>query len=279
MAVKAKDSQAEEPKKGEGSNEQVSNVFDQVGNTPTETKEEKTDQASEPSVPLSEVKTLLSDFKKEMELDFERKLKERLDAERKHTEAKREVAQKQEHGKEVIDDYLEKPVTFFSYHSSYSFHGDMRMGRESLPPGGKIKFKNLIRTRRRGERGVQVISISVANIQSRSQVEFMRTSPLYGIIFHESMDQSLTVDAMWAQKLVEAHQQVGRMSDQDIIARCTVEKINLSTDIQLMRKLLTERVAERSKAQMDMLHAKMAQQVQQMTSTEDGALRSLTQKN
>jgi hypothetical protein len=226
-----------------------------------EVKQEQTEV-----VPVSAMKEML----REMQKEFDEKLERRLQEERALVKAKAEIKEDTDYAADILDDYIEEPVVFFSYHSDYSFHGDVRRGKECLPPQGKVKFKNLIRSKRRGEKGIQVISVSTAQIQSKAQLEFLRTSPFYGIIFHESINKALSVDAMWAQKLIEANQQVQRMTEANVISRCSQEGIPLSQDLQLMRKMLTEHLAKKSQAQFDSLQNGMRSAVKSMTAmTED----------
>lgn len=230
-----------------------------------EVKEEVVAPEAPQMVALSDVQKMMMDLQE----DFERKLNERLKEERKLTEGKRSVNESVDYTKELVDDYLAIPVTFFSYQSSYSFHGDMRRGKESLPPGGMVRFKNLIRSRRRNGSQIQVVSVSTVTVKSRELLDFLRSSPYFGILFHETINQALTVDALWAQKLIEANQQVQRMSDATIIQRCSQEQIPLSQDIQLMRKQLTEFVAKRAKAQFDSIQNGLSESVRKMTSNVD----------
>ena len=206
----------------------------------------------------------------EMQKDFKKELEIRLQEERKLFEGRKTVRENEDYGKELVDDYLDKPVTFFSYHSNYTYAGDIRRGRESVPPGGMVKFKNLIRSKRRNGGNTQVISISTASIHSKELLDFMRQSPYFGIIFHETINQALTIDALWAQKLIEANSQVQRMSDPSVIDRCAQEGIPLSTDIQLMRRQLIDLVAQKAKAQYENVNNEIRTKLAKMTTPEEG---------
>lgn len=240
--------------------------------------ETKTETKVEVEAPKEEVKAnpemiskdVVREMMAEMQRDFKQELNLRLQEERKLFEGRKAIKEGEDYGKDLVDDYLEKPVTFFSYHSNYIYAGDIRKGKESVPPGGVLKFKNLIRSKRRNGTSTQVISISTVSVQSKELLDFMRQSPYFGIIFHETIDQALTVDALWAQKLIEANQQVQRMSDPSVIDRCAKEGIPLSTDTHLMRRQLIELVAEKAKAQYENVNNEIRNKLAKMTSPEEG---------
>jgi hypothetical protein len=135
-----------------------------------------------------------------------------------------------------------------------SIHGDKRRGIEALPPAGPIKFKPLIRTKRKGARGeTQVVSVSSVSVNSIEVVEYLRGHSQFGIAFYENMESAMNIDSTWAQKLVEAQQSIGRLSDMQIIARAKQEGMSVSQSVDGMRRSLVELTAKRAKEQQDRL--------------------------
>ena len=147
---------------------------------------------------------------------------------------------------DLTDDWMDNPVVFFAFSINFSIHGDKKMGVESSPPQGAIKFNPIVRTKKQGRRGEEVISVSSVKVQSKSVAEYLRNHSQFGIAFFEDMESVLNINSSWAQKLVEANTFIHRMSDQKVIARCKQEMIPIGTDITKMRKALVEKVAEKS---------------------------------
>jgi hypothetical protein len=176
----------------------------------------------------------------------------------KFNKSKAEIEEGAEYIDDLEDDWLEVPVVFFAYSFEFSIHGDKKMGKESAPPHGVVKFKPVIRTKRQGRRGEEVISVSSVKIQSKAVAEYLRNHSQFGIAFFENMDSVLNMNTDWAQRLIEANQSIQRLSDQQIISRCRQEGITIGTDISKMRKTLVEKIAKKSiKHQEDMIYGKL----------------------
>jgi hypothetical protein len=122
---------------------------------------------------------------------------------------------------------------------------------EETPPHGAIRFSPLIRTKRKGQKSVQVISVSSVKIQSKSVVEWLRSHSQFGIAFYENMGSAINVDSTWAQKMIEAQQSISRLSDMQMIARAKQEGISVTQSPEGMRKQLIELQAKRSIEQQD----------------------------
>jgi hypothetical protein len=83
----------------------------------------------------------------------------------------------------------------------------------------------------------------------------------------------MSVDATWAQKMVEAQQSITRLSDIQVIARAKQEGISVSQSPEGMRRQLVENMAKRSVDQQDkMLYGNLRNSVLD----KDG--RSITEK-
>lgn len=154
---------------------------------------------------------------------------------------------------DLEDDWLDVPVVFFAFSFNFSIHGDKKRGNESEPPGGAVRFVPLIRTKRKGQKGVQVISVSSVKVHSKALVEYLRGHSQFGIAFYENMESAMSVDATWAQKMVEAQQSISRLSDIQIIARAKQEGISVSQSPESMRRQLVEKQAKEAIARQDQM--------------------------
>lgn len=241
-------------------------VFEEV-NAPLQELEQEVEfvePKQEPSIPLSTVQQWMQD----LESKFTNQLNKI-----KMSSAKQELDDTISYVADLEDDWLEKPVVFFAFSLNFSIHGDKKRGLESLPPNGAIKFKPLIRTRRKKGRDVQVVSVSSVKVQSKSELEYLRGHSQYGIAFYENMESAMNVDSTWAQKMVEAQQSISKLNDMQIIARAKQEGITISQSPESMRRQLVELTAKRSISQQDrMLYGNLR------NSTLDGEGRIITEK-
>lgn len=209
-----------------------------------EEKVEVVKEVKEESIPLSFVQKMMQ----EMEDKFTAQINKL-----KTASAKKELDSDLDYVSELEDDWLEVPVVFFAFSFNFSIHGDKKRGIESEPPHGAIKFKPLIRTKRKSGKEVQVVSVSSVKIQSKSVVEYLRDHSQYGIAFYENMESAMNIDSTWAQKMVEAQQSIGRLSDMQVIARAKQEGISVSQSPERMRRELVEITAKRAIAQQERL--------------------------
>lgn len=207
----------------------------------TEKKAEvKTEPAviSTPTISLEDVQKLLA----EQNAKFEAKLKEVT------TQAK--VDSKQALIDEEQDDYMDDPATFFVFASSYSILGDKIRGKETIPPNGKIRFTNVLRTRTRGgNNGDKIISVSSHVTHSKTTAEWLRNCTAFGLEIFEDMNTVHSVDADWAQRLVAANSIVQNFSDHAVLSRCKQEGIPISTDLHNLRRELTTVIAKKNEDQ------------------------------
>ena len=202
------------------------------------------EEIKEDSIPLSFVQKMM----KEMEDKFTNQINKL-----KTANAKKELDDDLEYVSDLEDDWLDVPVVFFAFSFNFSIHGDKKRGVDTEPPHGAIKFKPLIRTKRRSGKETQVISVSSVKIQSKSVVEYLRSHTQYGIAFYENMESAMNIDSTWAQKMVEAQQSIGKLSDMQVIARAKQEGISVSQSPEKMRRELVETTAKRSIAQQERL--------------------------
>lgn len=144
----------------------------------------------------------------------------------------------------VIDDYMDVPAVFFCFSQEYNVHGDVRQGREILPPLGFVKFKPVYRYHRKAARGVDVIAVSQTVIRSKEQTEWMRNHSLMGIKFFENIEDVRSIDTTFAEKMAEQSSRISRMSDLQIIERAKAENIPVHEDIAKLRKQLVQKLAQ-----------------------------------
>jgi hypothetical protein len=219
----------------------TSNVFEMDDTTTQEveetTIETKDIEAREESLPLSLVQKMM----KEMEDKFMNQINKLTSAVRTTNEYSDD-----EYINDLQDDWLEIPVVFFAFSFNFSIHGDKKRGMEDEPPGGPVRFVPLIRTKKKGQKGIQVISVSSVKINSKGLVDYLRSHSQFGIAFYENMESAMNIDATWAQKMVEAQQSISRLSDMQVIARAKQEGISVTQSPEGMRKQLVEKHARES---------------------------------
>ena len=200
-------------------------------------KEEK-----EESIPMSLVQKMLN----ELEQKFTSKINKL-----KVQSSRSEMDDDLQYVRDLEEDYMEIPSIFFSFSINYSIHGDNKRGMDSEPPQGPIKFKPLIRTKKRGQRGTQVVSVSSVKVHSKEVADYLRNHSHFGIAFYENVDSAMNVDSTWAQKMIEAQQSISRLSDMQVIARSKQEGIAVTQSPEAMRKMLVDRDAKRRIAQQE----------------------------
>lgn len=232
-----------------------------------ETKKEEVKE--EPTFSLTTVQKMMKDaeermmnmFKSQMSKMNLSKDKEELDADLAYVQ-------------ELQDDWLENPVVFFAFSYQFSIHGDMRRGIETIPPQGAIRFKPVIRTKRKRGKETQVISVSSVVVHSKEVVDYLRSHTQYGILFFENVESAMNVDATWAQKMVEAQTAISRLSDIQVISRAQQEGIAVSQSPEDMRRQLVEKMAKRSIEQ----HERMLYGSIQKSIVDKGTGRSIIEK-
>jgi hypothetical protein len=224
--------------------QETSNVFDET-NTTEEVIEKKSEE-KEDAIPLSLVQRMMREVEDRLTNQFSSQISKLKEAAKKSP-----LDEDLEYVAELEDDWLEQPVVFFAFSFNFSIHGDKKKGLEETPPHGAIRFAPLIRTKRKGQKSVQVISVSSVKIQSKSVVEWLRGHSQFGIAFYENMGSAINVDSTWAQKMIEAQQSISRLSDMQMIARAKQEGISVTQSPEGMRKQLIELQAKRSIEQQD----------------------------
>jgi len=259
----------------------VSNVFSEENAVITEEVKGGVSEAVvevKAGISEEELEVILAREREKMQTEFQKIMREEFQKNEALSAGKKEIASDLKRGEDLIDDWLETPVTFFSYSFTYSLFSDMRQGKESIPPNGMIKFKTLIRRIVKSDRGVTTTSVCVAKSNSRAEVEWLRSSPLFGITFQESISGTTTMDASMAQVLIASNQEVNKLNDYDVITKCRAYNLPILTDVQVMRKNLTQHLADMKKAASDKYYANQMQQMANMTENESGKLERLIER-
>jgi hypothetical protein len=226
-------------------------------------------EKKEDALPVSLVEKMMKELEEKLFNKFTSQINKL-----KTAEAQKEIDADLQYVEELQEDWLEQPVVFFAFSMNFSIHGDKKRGVESNPPHGAIKFKPLVRTKRKRSRDVQVISVSSIKVNSQLEVDYLRNHSQYGIAFFENMTSAMAVDSTWAQKMMEAQQSISRLSDMQIIARVQQEGLSVTNSPEAMRRQLVELTAERAKNQQDkMLYGSLKQ-----SSLERGTNRVITEK-
>ena len=147
------------------------------------------------------------------------------------------------------EDYLESEVLFFCYTFSFSIFGDVRFGQQvSTPYNTAISFKPLHRYKRpgRSDRSSDVISVSVAKIRSKQEVEWLRGHSLFGIKFFESHSDVENIDNEFADTLANVSYEFNRMSQHEIVTRAKSEGMDITNPNPMeLKRRLVYKLAER----------------------------------
>lgn len=248
---------------------ETENTVFEESNAPEMKEEKVVIEKKEDALPVSMVEKMMKELEEKLFNKFSSQIN-KLKTARAQEELDSDLAYVQD----LQEDWLEQPVVFFAFSMNFSIHGDKKRGVESTPPHGAIKFKPLVRTKRKRSRDVQVISVSSIKVNSKEEVEYLRNHSLYGIAFFENMTSAMAVDSTWAQKMMEAQQSITRLSDMQVIARIQQEGLSVTNSPEAMRRQLVEITAERSKAQQDkMLYGSLKQ-----SNLERGTNRVITEK-
>ena len=214
-----------------------------VANEDNAKTQEVVNEPKEESLPLSMVQKMMQDIEERLTNKFKNQMSK--------MSAAPELTEDESYMKEIEDDWLDQPVVFFAYSFNFSIHGDKKRGELTTPPHGAVKFKPLIRTKRKKGKQTEVVSVSSVKVQSKAEVEYLRNHSQYNIAFYENMESALNVDSMWAQKMIEAQQSISRLSDMQMIQRAKAEGIPVTDKPEAMRRQLVEITAKRAIKQHD----------------------------
>ena len=148
-----------------------------------------------------------------------------------------------------VEDYLDVPSTFFCYSFSYTLFGDVKFGRQVKSPyGTPVKFKPLYRYKRKGSTRFDnaTVSVSVATIRSKQELEWLRSHSLFGIKFFEKIGDAQNADVTFSEKVVETSNRLNSMSQFEVIERAKVEGLRVTDDVDDIKRRLCFHLAEKN---------------------------------
>lgn len=147
-----------------------------------------------------------------------------------------------------MEDFLDTPKTFFSYKFIYTIYDDFRYGTAIKTPYGRpIKFHPIYRYQKKGStiRDTKVITVSMSKVHSKKEVKWLREHSKFNISFFETTKDAERVDDMFADKLSEAANLVNGMNQAAVIKRAQIEKLEITSDLEEMRRKLIIHLAEK----------------------------------
>jgi len=159
------------------------------------------------------------------------------------------VSPEENEGVIPADDFLDDPVVFFAYSTSFALQGDLRRGKRIQAPDGEmVKFRRAYRYEKRSSnrRGVDMVSTCSVRVQSKTLAEWMRGHRLFGSKFFENMRDAENVDVTFAEKMSQVQGLIDSMSDMQVIERAkSMTGINVNTmNVDKVRKQVVERTAK-----------------------------------
>lgn len=154
--------------------------------------------------------------------------------------SKSRATSEDEDEQDAIDDYQEDVSVFFCFSDWHGIYTDKRRGKEILPPNGPIKFDGVYRWRKRFGNDWKVVSVSQFSTHSKSEIEYLKKHTEFNIKFFENIDTVKNLDATFAQKHLEQHGIVSRMTDLGVIERSKTEGLAIRNgDLDELRRELT----------------------------------------
>jgi len=146
-----------------------------------------------------------------------------------------------------INDVLEVPVMFFTYSLGYMLMDDVKQGHAIRTPYNRpFKFNHLFRHERVGARDKkEFLMVSVCKISSKKELDWLQRHSLYGVKFFEDIRNVRSVDIEMQERLVEANNEIARLSDHEIVQRALGEGVSPSTDVSKMKRSLVQSIANK----------------------------------
>ena len=147
-----------------------------------------------------------------------------------------------------VKDYLDDPAIFYCYSFSHIVMDDKRWGHPVKTPYGRpIRFKPLYRYVKPGSSRFdqEIISMSCVSIRSKKEADWIRNHTHFGIRYFETPKEAQTVDRVFADILVEMSNMLNSMSQFEVIQRAKAESVQITPDVDDVRKRLTYHLAEK----------------------------------
>ncbi len=151
---------------------------------------------------------------------------------------------------EYIDmgDFLDSPVTFFSYKFIYTIYDDFKYGTAVKTPYGRpIKFHPSYRYKKSGVsiRDIKIVTVSMAQVHSKKEIEWLQAHSKFNIAFFESSKQAESIDDQFADKLAEVSSAVNSMHQAGIVKRAQAEGLPITEDLEALKRTLIMHLAEK----------------------------------
>jgi len=145
------------------------------------------------------------------------------------------------------NDVLEIAATFFTYSIGYLIMDDSKQGHPIRTPFNRpFRFHHLYRHERLGDRSKkEYLMVSVCKVSSKRELEWLRKHSLCGIKFFEDIKNVRGINVEMQEKLVEASNEISRLSEHEIVQRALVEGVAPDTNVSEMRKRLIQTLAQR----------------------------------
>ena len=147
------------------------------------------------------------------------------------------------------EDYLDKPVRFFTYRNYFSIHSETRYSHEVKTPYGRpIIFKNISGHVTGGstKSGKQTVQIAAADIYTKKELAWMKASPMFNVVFFEKVAGIDTIDPYKASQLAQALTEISGLSEFNMMQKAMSAGISPSTDVEEMRKQLIQLIANQN---------------------------------
>lgn len=143
-------------------------------------------------------------------------------------------------------DVLETPAVFFTYAIGMGVMDDTRNGLPVPPPYKRaLHFVHMYRQERMGRDRKEFINISACHVASKKEAEWLRNHSLFGIKFFEDITKVATIDVQMQDRLVEAHSEIARLGEHEMVQRAKSEGVPYSSNFDHMRRDLVYKIAEK----------------------------------
>lgn len=165
-------------------------------------------------------------------------------------------------------DVMEEPAIFFTYAIGMGVMDDTRNGIAIPPPYKRpFHFVHMYRHERMGRDRKEFINLSACHVSSRKEAEYLRNHSLCGIKFFEDINKVKTIDVQMQDRLVEAHNEISRLSEHEMVTRAKSEGVPYSSDMGTMRKELVFKIAAKRMIQAGAKQKEVVEAIAKTTET------------
>lgn len=153
-----------------------------------------------------------------------------------------------------VDDFMEKPVIFYSHHSLYITYGDKNANGSYIKPPFKddqgkpepIKFEYSFSIKRTLISGTQssFMRFSTYTCTNKKIYAFLKAHPKFNIDFYENLNTDSNFNHMMARCKSDAATQVFSMTPDQIRTNCLNRGIQMNMNGDRMKYALIDAIAE-----------------------------------